>query len=126
MQIRSDGTGSPFGIGMPTPGIDGRPTCGGATKLLTPVANGPVTGSSTGVTAAAEAAAVPGTGGAGGGRGLATEVTPLCTVRTTPGGVRRSAAVSWVGPIGGLGGVALFAFAATEKPGAGGVGGVRA
>jgi hypothetical protein len=28
---------------MPTPGLDGRFSGGGATKLLTPVANGPVT-----------------------------------------------------------------------------------
>ena len=44
-QIRSDGI-TLVGIGMPTLGIDGRLSGGGATKLLTPVANGPVTGSS--------------------------------------------------------------------------------
>jgi hypothetical protein len=75
------------------PGIEGKFSGGDDTNWLTPVANGPVTGSSTGGMLAAAAAAVPGTGGAGGGMTLETDVTPLCTVRRTPGGVRRSAAV---------------------------------
>jgi hypothetical protein len=65
-RIRSDGTAL-VDSGMPTPGIDGRFSGGYATKLLTPVSSGPVTGSSTASRAVDPAAAMPGTGGAGGG-----------------------------------------------------------
>ncbi|HET6732225.1 hypothetical protein [Mycobacterium sp.] len=82
--IRSDGT-TLVGSGIPRPGIDGRLRGGDDTRLLTPVANGPVTGSNTGATLTAEAAAVPGTCRARGGMRLATDVTLIACAEHAAG-----------------------------------------
>ena len=117
---RSDGTGTSLGSGTGNPGIDGMVSDGGDTRLDRPVAASGVNGLDGAGTPTLAAPDAPGTGAGGGGSAETIEFAPSCTVRITPGGVRRSSMATELPGVPGMGSPGVPELPLVE---AGGVGG---
>lgn len=122
-QSRSDGTGSVLGNGTGKPGIDGMVSDGGDTRFDRPVAASGVIGLGTPGTLTFTDPDPPGTGGVPGDGTPITDEAVFCRVRATPGGVSRSAMVSWLPGVPGIGVPGVPALTPTEFGGVGGTGG---
>lgn len=100
---RSDGIGISLGSGTGSPGIDGMFSGGGAIRLDRPVAASGVNGLDGAGTPTLATPDAPGTGAGGGGSAETIEFAPSCTVRITPGGVRRSSMATELPGVPGMG-----------------------